>query len=79
MIDLFVGTLVGFLIGAVGIGGLIFSYFKCREDLTQYQVIHDAIDKAINERDRFVTIYFGEESIQASVYPLLDDEEVDND
>lgn len=67
--------LVGFLVGAVGIGGLVFTYYSNREDLTQYHIIHEAINEAVNKKDRYVTMYFSEQGIQASVYPLVDMEE----
>ena len=68
--------LIGFLVGAVGVGGLVFNYYTNREDLTQYQLIYEVIRESIDKKDRYVTIYFGEKGIQASVYPLLEDEQV---
>ena len=32
--------------------------------------IHEIIDEATKKKDRFVTLYFGDEGISVSIYPL---------
>lgn len=38
--------------------------------------IHDIIDDAINKKDRFITIYFGDEGTTVSIYPLEYDSKI---
>ena len=39
--------------------------------------IHKLIDESMNKKDRYVTIYFGENGTSVSVYPLIDEESDD--
>lgn len=36
--------------------------------------IHDLIADAMNKRDRFVSIYFGESGISVDIHPIVNDE-----
>ena len=38
--------------------------------------IHDIIDDAMNKKDRFITIYFGDEGTTVSIYPLEYDSKI---
>ena len=44
------------------------------DEFTKY-VMHDFIDKAMDKKDRSVSIYIGEHGVSISVYPLKDEEE----
>lgn len=37
--------------------------------------IHKFIDECMNKKDRYVTIYIGENGVSVSVYPLVDEED----
>ena len=39
------------------------------------RMIHNLIEEAMEKKDRYVTLYFGETGVSVSVYPLTEDEE----
>lgn len=41
----------------------------------EQKFIHDVIDKAMETKDRSVTLYFGNYGCSVSIYPISEDEE----
>ena len=41
----------------------------------EQKFIHDVIDDAMEKKDRYVSLYFGEYGCSVSIYPINEDEE----
>lgn len=42
----------------------------------QLEIIRSLIEDGMEKKDRYITLFFSEEGIQVSVYPLTEDGEV---